>query len=372
MQELIFTRLLYPYTDVIQSLYESYKSKSNFDECLYWMSEIYFSMFYEESYFILYFLYFNFNVHFDSELKLYNTIQESQQKWEKSYSKSPTQPNNDIFFKLFYKMYNWKYIKNYNDELIAHENSEDRNKLTIYKGKKPNFINSFEKLTQNIIYSLHKQNNSNTWNYIEKYFDYVIENQLDIVIKFKELLTALNKYINSSDNSLYTKKNVLEYLNIFQYFRVKHSYYHISVMKSIILYIVQNDENIKFSKFKKMKPTNDVNKTYLSHYNYDDDYIQSLKLKTYKIIPTLRKYKLILPIERSIDEAIELRCIYFFHWIDYIDKCPLWNKRLNNFNANLKNGRVNFTTDDTELSFHDNYNYEPDEQSLEITQMLCI
>ena len=57
MNDLIFTRLLYPYYDVIQSVYETFKTKSSYDESLFWMSEIYFSMFYDDAFFMIYFIY---------------------------------------------------------------------------------------------------------------------------------------------------------------------------------------------------------------------------------------------------------------------------------------------------------------------------
>ena len=161
MNDLIFTRLLYPYYDVIQSVYETFKIKSSYDECLFWMSEIYFSMFYDDAFFMIYFIYFSFNIQYDTEDKLYKSIQENQKKWlNSSFTKLKEEkiPTHGHFFKLFTKLYNFKYNKEYNKTLIEHENTSDSNKLTIYRGKKPEFMNKFTKDLHNIIYSLHKQN----------------------------------------------------------------------------------------------------------------------------------------------------------------------------------------------------------------------
>ena len=112
--------------------------KNNFDESIYWISELYYSMFYNQSYLLMYFIYFSFNIEFDTEFKLYNFLQESQKKWLKSYKSKKIQHTH--FFKSFHKLYNHKYLKSYNDDLIEHENSDNKSKLTIYKGKRPEFL----------------------------------------------------------------------------------------------------------------------------------------------------------------------------------------------------------------------------------------
>ena len=72
------TRLLYPYYDVIQSIFETFKTKSSYDECLYWVAELYFSMYYDESFYMIYFLYFQFCIPFDKDLQLYIELQKDR------------------------------------------------------------------------------------------------------------------------------------------------------------------------------------------------------------------------------------------------------------------------------------------------------
>ena len=370
MEDLTFTRLLYPYYDVVQSIYESFKLKENYDETLFWMCELYYSMYYNDSYFMLYFLYFSFNIHFDNDLKLYKNIQENQEKWNASFSNKKKEPTHSHFFKLFSKLYNANYNKDYNNILIEHTNSDNSQKLTIFKGKKPEFLKEFPIDLQKLIYSFHKQNKSNTWNYIEKYF---IENSIDCEKAYNILLIELTKYINSVHNTNYEKKiEINGFCELFKNFGTDiPQHYYITISKLLMLHMFQKNESITKDNFIKSKYSN--KSTYMSHYNCNDKYITSLGLKTYRLMGILRKYKLQIPYDRSLEESISLRRNYYYYWMNYISFCPLWKKRLLEYNASIKNdGSISFDKLDDEELFNDNYNYEPDEQSKEITNMVLL
>ena len=81
----ILTRLLYPKLDVITSIYETYRTKESYDECVFWMCELYYSMFYDDAFYMLYFLYFSYNSLIDMENnhKLYFDIVEHHKKWHR-------------------------------------------------------------------------------------------------------------------------------------------------------------------------------------------------------------------------------------------------------------------------------------------------
>ena len=376
MSDLIFTRLLYPYYDVIQSVYETFKIKSSYDECLFWMSEIYFSMFYDDAFFMIYFIYFSFNIQYDTEDKLYKSIQENQKKWlNSSFTKLKEEkiPTHGHFFKLFTKLYNFKYNKEYNKTLIEHENSSESNKLTIYRGKKPEFMSKFTKDLHNIIYSLHKQNSTNIWNYIEKYYEK--QDVTNIASAYDLLLNEISMYISSEDNNYFnSENNILKYKNVFQYFKNDNipKHYYISITKLITLNILQSSQlTNNFSKFTKVK---DITTTsnYIQYYNFNDDYIKTLNKPNYRLLKVLRKYTLKLDKERTMEEAIDLRRNYYYHWEDYINKCPLWKKRLLLHNVIINDNKISFPDTDKEELFYDHYNYEPDEQEIGITNMLLI
>lgn len=375
MNDLIFTRLLYPYYDVLQSIYETFKSKTSFDETLFWISEAYFSMFYDDSFFMVYFLYFSFTIQYDNDNKLYNTIQDSHKKWKNSSltkSKEDKIPTHSHFFKLFSKLYNSKYNKEYNKELIQHENSIEKQKLTVYRGNKPEFTNKVDKDLQNLLYSLHKLNHSNVWNYIEKYYE---KNNSNLNSAFELLLTTLATYISSEDNIQFNKElNVTIYQNIFQYFKDDFipCHYYLSISKLILLHILQSTkETNKIDKFSKTKHMNDE---YLHFYDYKDEIIKTLNKPNYRLLKELRKYTLKLDQERDLEDSIGLRCKYYYHWVEYLIKCPLWKKRLlsNNAFIDSSNNTITFPDTDFEERFYEQYNYEPDEQEIGVTNMLLI
>ena len=76
-------------------------------------------------------------------------------------------------------------------------------------------------------------------------------------------------------------------------------------------------------------------------------------------------------------EKEDIRNAYLHHWLYYASKCPLWNKRIQDFKGIVYDleRKVIFDEqgEDDELlqSFYDNYGYEPDEQKKEV-QNKCI
>ena len=64
----------------------------------------------------------------------------------------------------------------------------------------------------------------------------------------------------------------------------------------------------------------------------------------------------------------QLKEEYHNNWLFYASFSPIWSKRLHYYgaNVNLINKKVEFQKEDLEEEFYNNYNYEPDEQSLEV------
>ena len=139
----------------------------------------------------------------------------------------------------------------------------------------------------------------------------------------------------------------------------------------MILFIIQN-KTLETSKFKKVPLKEMIHDNYRQYYNYNDDFICKLNCKTYRLLPELRKYNIILPYTRSLEETINLRRNYYYHWYDYILECPLWRSRLLDCGAIINNNKFTFDNVDCEEVFYERYNYEPDEQKLYITNMLLI
>ena len=117
-----------------------------------------------------------------------------------------------------------------------------------------------------------------------------------------------------------------------------------------------------------------MNDEYLHFYDYKDEIIKTLNKPNYRLLKELRKYTLKLDQERELEDSIDLRCKYYYHWVEYLIKCPLWKKRLlsNNAFIDSSNNTITFPDTDFEETFYEQYNYEPDEQELGVTNMLLI
>jgi len=98
------------------------------------------------------------------------------------------------------------------------------------------------------------------------------------------------------------------------------------------------------------------------------------KYKTYEGKNVLKK-SCAYSIHNNLDELFntsycDITEQYRVHWLYYSYDCPLWNSRIHKFGG--KKNEINKTVDfDKEEEFYELYNYDPDEQPLEIQQK-CI
>ena len=76
---LIFTRLLYPKDEVINSIWYSFENKTSYDECLFWCYELYMSGFEDETMEILFTMYFCYNAFHNQ--KLVNNLDKIFLEW---------------------------------------------------------------------------------------------------------------------------------------------------------------------------------------------------------------------------------------------------------------------------------------------------
>jgi hypothetical protein len=104
--------------------------------------------------------------------------------------------------------------------------------------------------------------------------------------------------------------------------------------------------------------------------NYDTSFYP------YKILPLVTKYGIdsehTLSLFRlSRDDSCEnLRDIYKYNWMYYTFQTPVWSNRVEEFEGifNHETKTIDFDNDDDFDEFYDHFNYEPDEQKLEIQE----
>ena len=68
------------------------------------------------------------------------------------------------------------------------------------------------------------------------------------------------------------------------------------------------------------------------------------------------------------DGTTDMEKSYLYDWLYYASKTPIWEARIREYNAVIDDSQkmVRFTSDDEYEMFHDDYGYEPDEQSEKI------
>lgn len=96
--------------------------------------------------------------------------------------------------------------------------------------------------------------------------------------------------------------------------------------------------------------------------------------RAYRILPLVYKYSIdeenylsLFPLERNRVENI--KDCYWYHWEYYASFSPVWKERIEKYGGvlNEERKRVIFEDgSDEEEEFYKNYNYEPDEQKMEI------
>lgn len=69
--------------------------------------------------------------------------------------------------------------------------------------------------------------------------------------------------------------------------------------------------------------------------------------------------------KKTYDKDFALKWIIYYHWLFFAYRCPLWKKRIKEYNGYrcYKNTRVVFDNDDDLENFYDMYGIEPDEQT---------
>lgn len=109
----------------------------------------------------------------------------------------------------------------------------------------------------------------------------------------------------------------------------------------------------------------------IEKFNNNSDITQRMVLKTkcvYKIRKEVNKL-----FDIDLPEFCEIKNNYYYHWLYFACKSPIWNERIILFHGIVNDDKkeIEFENNDCLEKFYNLYNYEPDEQSID-TQIKCI
>jgi hypothetical protein len=96
------------------------------------------------------------------------------------------------------------------------------------------------------------------------------------------------------------------------------------------------------------------------------------KYRAYKILPiacmySIDKYNYLSLFTTERERYQSPMNVYHYFWLFHASKTPIWESRLKQYNGtpDTVTKRVQFKTDEEEELFYDNYGYEPDEQRID-------
>jgi hypothetical protein len=286
--------------------------QEDIEECYYWFYEYYQSGYEEESWQLLYKIYFDF--YYLKNPKIMHKISKKHNKWKETKDvKLALWVIKNLFrFKKNYTVFLLRiYYKHRNLEVLEPmkelEGVQDKSLIMAIKQKKKNAV----------VFHLYKSSNEGLTELIEKVLETTIKTTKNYDITH-QLLAAIIKSFKISSK--------------------KKCYYKMVIEKEMVD-ILKSDE-------------------------YENEVCKTLsKRRLYGISPNIGCFNL----DR---DNVDLNHIFWYHWEYYAYKCPIWRKRFDKYKITVSVDKelVDFNEEDDYEEFYEKYNYEPDEQKKEIQE----
>ena len=344
MSKVILTRYLYLFDEVGITFLTCMLKSQSLEECNFWISELYLSGFIEQSWELLWFVYYDFyyirNPQFQSflhkksvegDLKSVLTVVKNLFKMKSSSEVFMTRQYNNC-------------VKD-----ITH----------IFKGKKPNWLMTLPVQYHGLFRFIDK-----------KLYHFAVSSLPDVVDA--DLFKAIQIYFQLSDEQSMSFQN--EFLpqpsadttdTTDQYKNRIHKLW------AIICLLIFNRDYLTSKKKMYISCSdseyNDIMKIHndpipLSKYNNPQIYRTLQHKRLYSIDPICSSFHLLRENVENINKC------YREHWEFYAYLCPLWNERFQKYDITIDSDKkkIVFHDDDEIEEFYSQYGYEPDEQSYEI------
>jgi|TARA_B100000795_G_scaffold250087_1_gene218023 hypothetical protein len=326
MTKPVLTRYLYLLDEVILSLQQSILQKKGFDECIFWVGELYFSKYYDKLWFNIFKFYYNFcAIQYPKYEKKLTSL------FKKSTKQNELKNVLNAVYLLYYSKYTFDVFKLSNIQPV-HPNK-------IYL-KTPKWLKDLkiDKKYYNFILSVHKNHKINISFYINKFEN--VDELYEIIKKYYK--TTLNMSLNSIPYS--NKKHILF---------------------ATIIYLIQEIDIIqKKNVFRKYDHVEDIKQLMKDNDAFAPLYRTLLVKLRYPINKNIGCYNL-----KRYNCSMGINKMLWYHWEYFAYSCPLWRERFDAYDIeiNHKSKTIEFINEDEEEEFYETHSYEFDEQSL-ITQ----
>tara|TARA_B110000967_G_scaffold124507_1_gene127273 strand:+ start:513 stop:1805 length:1293 start_codon:yes stop_codon:yes gene_type:complete len=355
----ILTRFLYLYDEVAVSYIHALLSKPGKEqtkECYFWASELYYSGFVEESWRLLWFIYYDFyylhNPHFESFLFKKHKIGDLKSMLTVTKNLVRMHATHEAFS-----------LRQYTSQISA------PTKDTIsFRGKRPTWIRDYPVKYHKLFRSLQRK--------LYHQVCILIPDNDDIDDVFMECVKLY--YTTHSPNKIAHLDDILNQHHILNS-SYKESYENVRHKVLSLFCLCEFNSNFDYHSKKKI---------FISANNDEIEYVQSVcdddiplnsngnpqiyKTLEYKrcfpITPHISHFHLSRHTRSNIHEDVMKRWEYFAY------RCPLWKERFDSNDITIihdgengKNGEMVIFNNDAELeSFYETYGYDPDEQSSEV------
>jgi len=368
------TRYLYFLHDVKYSFITSLLKSDDIKEVIFWLSELYYSGYYELIYNLIWKIYYDFyaisNPLFESKINMLETnllnsfndlsmndinIEQNIKLEIKSIDDGDDEDEVEIKRLLYIinLLFNSESLDNRVFELrflnvIKPKRMENKNlkwlitlKSHLLKNKIK--INQYEEL---FIKSVHYQIDEN----IKYYLIRINENNAYHILKIY--------YKKIKKIPLIEKKESINYLNNILYYDKEH------IILALICYF-ELDNNEFEMEIKGM--SEDFN-----HYLYFKNTNNIKNISPRNILKNKRNYKIDENIGCFINNKINKKTILLNYWEYYANFSPIWEKRFKKYNCKFQNKNPYFNSDNSLENFYKKYGYEPDEQNIKTQEKsLC-
>ena len=327
----MLSRYLYHNDEVKYSIITSILKREDFNECLFWISEYYYSGY--EIWNLVWKMYYDFYA--INSPKLERFIKKMYEKW--------IAKKKIVYILHIFKNFYFNPHPSNLTFLVRMKMKTQTTPANSYLGRTPKWLKNFQykKKYKNLLLSIHKKHYSNIAYYLNRYKKN-IEELYNLIVDYYEKIKEINlkKNWKHFEDHLYSNRlHIL--IALICHLNIPEKEIHIREIHLLI-----DDAQLKF-----VVETNTL----------PDRLYKTLKLKRlFKINPNISCFDL----ERY---TTDIQQILWNHWEYYSYSTPIWKERFDKYEIQINNEEhsIKFKKEDEEIDFYEKYNYEPDEQDKE-------
>ena len=329
--QFVLTRLLYVKDEVKISLLMSILQKKK-EDSLFWAYELYYSGFEEEVFEFIWTIYFDFFATLNPLFELYIS------KKEKEWIQCCKEEKSDIIIGLLIENL---LIRSFNTDIFMlsrQNNNNNNNNNEIMKDK----MN--EKMVMEWI-------TSNNYQEIAQYIFSPRQNIKETESMIRQVFKKINDQFKIKKLQLFKNQDIMKK----------------QLLSRILGYYSQSNQTKK-KQFYMMIDESKIEPFKLT---------QVCSIKPYRILTQCctkgtndHGYLSLFASTLSRNQLQDIKSVYHNDWLYYASFSPLWLHRIQQYNGvqNEETKQIVFPNEEQEEEFYNHWNYEPDEQSLELKQ----